>query len=202
LNYDRHTEKLTEAQRGKQEADSRYEFLKASHDAEVNRRVQEARDALEKEKSDAVNVVKAQHFDEKQKLTDKLEDLKRQLERKTADELGEGAEVKLFEALKEEFLGDRIDRIGRGKEGADIKHVVMHNGKECGIIVYDSKERRAWRNDYVDKLARDQRAAKAEHAILATLKFPREARQLHLLNFPNVSKVCANRVPGSPGHES
>ncbi len=63
---------------------------------------------------------------------------------------------------------------------ADIKHVVIHNGKECGIIVYDSKDRGAWRNDYVDKLAKDQRAAKAEHAILSTRKFPANTTQLHV----------------------
>jgi hypothetical protein len=56
----------------------------------------------------------------------------------------------------------------------------MHNGKKCGIIVYDSKDRGAWRNDYVDKLAKDQRAAKAEHAILSTRKFPANATQLHI----------------------
>src|ERR1700740_894306 len=47
-------------------------------------------------------------------------------------------------------------------------------------LVYDSKNRTAWRNDYVDKLARDQIAAKAEHAVLSTLKFPADAKQVHV----------------------
>ncbi len=120
------------------------------------------------------------HFEEKQKLTTMVQDLQRRLEKQTADQLGEGAEIDLFDALNEEFPHDRIERIGKGTPGADIKHIVMHNGKEAGVIIYDSKNRNAWRNDYIEKLARDQKAARADHAILATLKFPANAHQLYV----------------------
>jgi hypothetical protein len=56
----------------------------------------------------------------------------------------------------------------------------MHNGKECGKIIYDSKNHKGWRDDFVTKLASDQMAAKAEHAILSTSKFPAGVRHLHL----------------------
>src|SRR5262249_3160018 len=115
-----------------------------------------------------------------QKLTAKVGDLQRQLEKKTADERGEGAEVDLHEALKAEFPTDRIERIAKGAAGADIRHVVIHNNKECGTIIYDSKDRAAWRNDYVEKLSKDQRAAKADHAILSTRVFPQKTTQLHI----------------------
>ena len=73
----------------------------------------------------------------------------------------------------------KIERMGKGTPGADIRHVVIHNGKECSTILSDSKNRRRWGKDYVDKLARDQRAAQAEHAILSTLAFPEKTRQIH-----------------------
>ena len=142
-------QQLADAESQKNVAVRQLETLKADHENIVNQRVQQAREALEKDKVDALKVKDSQHAEETRKLTDKLEDFKRQLEKKRADELGEGAEVKLFDALKAEFGGDKIDRVGRGEAGADIKHVVIHNGKECGIIVYDSKDRGAWRNDYV-----------------------------------------------------
>ncbi|MGH6944939.1 MAG: DUF2130 domain-containing protein, partial [Geminicoccaceae bacterium] len=173
-------EQVADALRQKKAAVSQYETLKADHENVVSARVREAREAVEKDKINAVNAANAKHFEETQKLTDKLENFKRQLERKTNEELGEGAEVDLFEALKAEFEDDRIERIGRGAPGADIRHVVIHNGKECGTILYDSKNRGAWRNDYVDKLARDQSAAEAEHAILSTLKLPGQTRQVHV----------------------
>lgn len=170
-------EKVAQAEREKTAAVSQYEALQANHETIVSQRVNEAREMMDKAKIEAVNAVKAENFDEKQKLTGKLEELTRQLEKKSADERGEGAEVNLFEALKEEFPRDRIQRVGKGTQGADIIHDVMHNNKVCGRIVYDCKDRSAWRNDYVTKLREDQIAAQAEHAILSSRVFPAGVRQ-------------------------
>ncbi len=137
------------------------------------------REVLEKAKEDALNVERAKTFDETQKLSNKVNELQRTLDQKTADELGEGAEVDLYEALRAEFPDDKIDRVGKGVPGGDVLHVVMHNGRECGTIIYDSKNHKAFRNDHVTKLLADQIAAKAEHAILSTHKFPRGTGQLH-----------------------
>jgi hypothetical protein len=56
----------------------------------VAQRFQDEAELIEREKQEAVNAVNAKHFEETQRLTGKLEDLARQLERKTANELGEG----------------------------------------------------------------------------------------------------------------
>jgi hypothetical protein len=53
-------------------------------------------------------------------------------------------------------------------------------GQECGTILYDSKNHNQFRNEHVAKLRADQLAAKAEHAILSTHKFPQGTRQLHM----------------------
>jgi hypothetical protein len=137
------------------------------------------REVLEKAKDEALNAERAKTFDETQKLSNKVNELQRALDQKTADELGEGAEVDLYEALRAEFPDDKIDRVGKGVPGGDVLHVVMHNGRECGTIIYDSKNHKAFRNDHVTKLLADQIAAKAEHAILSTHKFPRGTGQLH-----------------------
>jgi Uncharacterized protein conserved in bacteria (DUF2130) len=92
--------------------------------------------------------------------------------------VGEGAEVDLFEALKKEFPDDDIVRVAKGAAGADIIHKVMHNRKECGTIVYDSKNHLVFRNDHVTKLRSDQLAQRAEHAILSLRKFPATKSQL------------------------
>ncbi len=55
----------------------------------------------------------------------------------------------------------------------------MLRGQECGTILYDSKNHNQWRDEHAAKLRRDQLAEKAEHAILSTHKFPRDAHQLH-----------------------
>ncbi|HEY3244244.1 MAG TPA: DUF2130 domain-containing protein, partial [Phycisphaerae bacterium] len=180
-------EKITQAEQAKAEAEAkvaaaeqREHKLQEAYDAQLAQRLQEQREALEQAKADAVNAEKSAAFEVKLKLSNKVEELQRTIDRKTAEELGEGAEIDLFEDLKSEFEGDRIERINRGQPGADIRHVVIHHGKECGKIIYDSKNHNAWRNEFVTKLASDQMAEKAEHAMLATRKFPSGARQLHL----------------------
>jgi hypothetical protein len=171
---------VAEAQRAKVAAEAEARALKDAQEATLTARLNEQREAFEQDKTNALNAKEAEHFKETQKHTAKLAELQRQLEKKTADELGEGAEVDLFEELKAQFQGDRIERLTKREGGADIRHSVMHNGKECGIIVYDSKNRNAWRDEYVVKLARDQQEAKAEYAILSTCKFPAKKSQVHL----------------------
>jgi hypothetical protein len=171
-------ERITAAEQQTRVALSQYEALAADQEQIIAQRLQDQAELIEREKQEAVNAVNAKHFEETQRLTGKLEDLARQLERKTANELGEGAEIDLFESLKQEFEGDLIKRVSKGAAGADIIHDVVHGGKICGRIVYDAKNRNAWRNEYVTKLREDQIAADAQHAILSSLKFPADARQL------------------------
>ena len=154
--------------------------MKDAHEAEIVQRLNEQREVLEKAQSDAVNAQKSTSFQKELKLQEKVDQLQRALDNKTAEELGEGAEIDLFELLKGEFEGDKIERINKGQPGADILHTVIHNGKECGSIIYDSKNHNAWRSEFVTKLAADQMAAKADHAVLSTRKFPAGQRHLHV----------------------
>lgn len=173
------TRLASEAEAGRVQAQAKLDELIAQQGAAMEERLGSQREVMEKAKDDAVNLERARAFEETQKLSGKVAELSRALEKKKSDELGEGAEVDLFEALKAEFPQDSIKRVGKGDPGADVIHIVRHNGRECGTIVYDSKNHAAWRNDHVAKLVRDQIAVKAEHAILSTRMFPQGARQLH-----------------------
>jgi hypothetical protein len=143
-------------------------------------RLREQREALEAAKTEAVNAEKSAAYKEKLKLSAKVEELQRALDKKTAEELGEDAEIDLFEDLKGAFHSDRIERVNKGLPGADILQTVIHNDRECGKIILDSKNHNAWRNDFVAKLRSDQMAAGAEHAILSTRKFPSGMYHLHV----------------------
>jgi hypothetical protein len=169
-----------QATRKASDAETKLAELSDLHAAELDANLKAQREVLEKATQDAVNAEKARSFDENQKLSTKVSDLQRALENKTAEELGEGAEVKLFDALKAEFPEDDIRRVPRGSAGADIVHAVMLGGKKCGTIIYDSKDHDQFRSEHVTKLRADQLAAGAEHAILATRKLPRGTHQLEL----------------------
>lgn len=172
--------RLTEAEKGKKEAERQLRALEATQEALLDQRLRQQREALEKAKSDAVNTEKSKAFKDKLKLEGKLQALQRQMQQKSAGERGEGAEIDLFEALKAEFPEDRITRVNKGAPGADILHEVVHKGRVCGTLIYDSKDRGAWRNDYVTKVRQDQIAAKADHSILSSPVLPAGTHQIHI----------------------
>src|ERR1700730_4250186 len=171
---------VTDAQVKIAEAEGKLFRLSEQHELALNERLGSQREILERAKDAAINAERAKAFEETQGLSNKVNELQRALEKKTNEELGEGAEIELFEALKKEFPTDRIERAPKGAPGADILHGVMYNGRECGAIIYDSKNHKMFRNGHVTKLLEDQLAAKAEHAILSTHAFPAGTRQLHM----------------------
>jgi len=164
------------------EAATQLNTLREEQAAALAKNLEEQREALEKDKETALNAQAAKNFEEHQKLTTKVGELTRDLEKKTNEELGEGAEVDLYEALRGEFPDDRINRVKKGEPGGDILHVIVANGRDCGTIIYDSKNHKSWRTEHVAKLKIDQLAANAEHAILSTHKFPQGTGQLHIID--------------------
>lgn len=175
-----------------QSANSELQAHKEFHNTEIARVVQETREALEKDKTEALNAEQLKHLQDTQKLSATVDDLKRQLEKKTADELGEGAELDLFEELKSRFEHDLIRRVPHGVSGADIIHEIRENNIVCGKIVYDCKNRKDWKFEYATKLRTDKIAEKADHAVLSTNKFPSGEKQLHV--YENVIIACPARV--------
>lgn len=65
----------------------------------------------------AVNAEKERAFGEKLKLTEQLDLMKHRLEQRRANELGDEAEIDLYEALRREFPGDQIARVQKGRNG-------------------------------------------------------------------------------------
>lgn len=145
---------------------------------EWQKHLAEQRAALEEDKDKALLQTQAKHNRERESWQKKIKVLEHQLQKKTANELGDGGEIDVFEALRDAFQGDRITRIQKGQPGADILHEVLYKGEICGRIVTDSKNRQGWQNAYVTKLRHDKAEAKAEHAILATTVFPAGKKEL------------------------
>jgi len=137
-----------------------------------------ANEAHEKDVAEKIAEVRGTEFEKIQKLQLKTNELQRELNKKTSNEIGEGEEIKLFDVLRNSFPGDTIERIQKGEPGADIRHEVHQDGQFCGLIIYDSKARKAWQHSFANKLRDDQMAARADHAILSSFKFPGGKKQL------------------------
>src|SRR6266545_238488 len=184
----------TEAEtRTKVEAEKTLAAAKAEHEktasklkelqatAEQHQRVLgQQRQVLEQDRDLKLLKKDADHNCEREQLQYKIDGLTRSLQHKTANDLGDGAEIDIYEALRDAFVGDDISRIKKGQQGADIRHRVMHKGAVCGTVLIDSKNRQGWQNAYVTKLREDQVTDKAEHALLATIVFPSGRKELYI----------------------
>jgi hypothetical protein len=147
-------------------------------DVAAKKEISQQRALLEKEKDLAVLRAQAEFNRDRESLQKKVKIMEHQLQKKTANELGDGAEVDLFEALREAFLEDRVRRVPKGTNGGDIVHEVRYKGAICGSILIDCKHRQAWQHVFVTKLKQDQLAANAAHAILSTGVFPSGKKEM------------------------
>jgi hypothetical protein len=158
----------------------RDQFAEKTKQAELIRKkeLQDQHAILDKDRDHALLKQHGEFNREREGLQKKMKEMERQLQRKTLTELGDGAEIDLFEALRKEFPGDQIARIKKGQPGADILHKVMYKGECCGRIIIDSKNRQAWNSSFISKLRLDQTEAGADHALLTTTVFPSGRREL------------------------
>lgn len=174
-------------------AEIKLKALAANQEATISARLLAQRETLEKAKAKAVTDEKVKAFEEKSRLTEQLAEMQRRLERKTAHELGDPAEVDLFEQLVAAFPDDRISRVVKGQKGPDIIVEVVHNDAVVGKVVIDCKNHKRWQNGFTSKLRADQLDEGADFAILSTAVFPAGARQLHIQD--NVIVADPARVP-------
>lgn len=162
-------------------ADQQVKALRASLEATIAERVAAQREASEKKMAEAVAAERTKAYGERQKFDAQLADLQRKLQRRTANELGDGAELDLHLALEAAFgHEDKISRVGRGVRGPDIIISVFNREIEVGSIVIDSKNYSPsrWSNRLVEKLRADQTAEGADYAILSSTAMPKGESQL------------------------
>jgi hypothetical protein len=153
---------------------------KVTKDAEETRLrdLAQQRQALENDKREALLKQQCESNRRIESIQKKMQQVEKQLQNKTANELGDGAEIDLFEGLREHFPTDKISRVAKGSAGADILIEVLYKGTSCGRVIVESKNRNDWKFEYVTKLRLDQVEASAEHAILATTFFPAGKKEM------------------------
>ncbi len=119
---------------------------------------------------------------ENQRLREQLERARRRAERLEASERGELSEEDLLKALQDAFRKDAIERVGRGKAGADIVHVVRDrvDGEltEAGTIVYESKDTLDWSEGFIAQAKASRERYKTPHVIVVSRAFPRNEKDL------------------------
>jgi len=173
-------EKLAEAR--KQEVEFRRkqreldDKMKAA-DVELEKRLAEAlapeRDRARKEAEEQQKLRIAEKDKTISELQQKLEEAIRKAEQGSQRIQGEVQELDLEASLRAAFPRDVIEEIAKGQSGADIVQRVLDGvGKTCGSILWESKRTIRWQDGWLAKARQDQRAAKAEIAVIVSETMP------------------------------
>jgi len=145
-------------------------------DIEMKKKMIEAEENIKKEvrkQADDENQLK--NLEKDKKLNDALiqiEELKNKMQQGSQQMQGEVLELELERILLNEFPQDIIREVKKGERGADIvQGVIDKRGRDSGTILWESKNAQ-WHNDWLAKLKEDQRAKKADLAVLVTINKP------------------------------
>jgi len=129
-------------------------------------------------------------------LRQQIDDLRRRADVGSQQLQGESAEGELESMLRERFPMDAISGIGQGVRGADIHHVVCDaRGARSASILWECKNTKHWSDGWLPKLKDDQRASRADVAILVTTALPKGCTRFAIVDTVLVTEfACACAV--------
>ena len=106
-------------------------------------------------------------------LNASLADMKRKVEQGSMETQGEVLEQDFEAQLKAFFVHDEIQPVPKGIRGADLVQTVRTPiGTECGILLWETKNTKAWSSQWIPKLKDDMTEIRASIAILVSVVLP------------------------------
>ncbi len=172
--------------------DARREF-----EVTIEKRVQdslvEVRDKARQEAEGALRLKVTEKETQIAAMQRQIEDLKRRAEQGSQQLQGEAQEIELEALLRSRFPHDSIEPVGKGEFGGDVlQRVVTPFGQPCGTILWECKRTKNWVDGWLPKLRDNQRAAKADIALLISHALPKGVTTLDLVDGVWVADVhCA-----------
>jgi hypothetical protein len=102
-----------------------------------------------------------------------LEEMKRRAEQGSMETQGEVLEQDFESQLRGFFVHDDIQPVPKGIRGADLVQVVRTPiGAECGLLLWETKNTKAWSNGWIPKLKDDMIEIRAAAAVLVSVVLP------------------------------
>jgi hypothetical protein len=103
-----------------------------------------------------------------------IEDLRRKAEQGSQQLQGEVQELALEALLRQKFPRDVFEPVPKGEFGGDlIQRVMGPAGQICGSILWEAKRTKNWADGWLGKVREDQRAAKADVALIVSHALPK-----------------------------
>ena len=111
-----------------------------------------------------------------------IEELKRRAEQGSQQLQGEVLELELESLLRAKFPRDTIEPVAKGEFGGDLlQSIVGPFSQHCGSILWESKRTKNWSDGWLPKLRDDQRAAKADIALIVSNALPKGVETFDLI---------------------
>jgi hypothetical protein len=182
--------KLAEAQQAQAELLRKQRELddaKRELELTVEKRVQASLVAeRDKAKKEAEEELKLKVMEKDQTITAmqrQIEELKRRAEQGSQQLQGEVQELQLESLLRAKFPRDTIQPVAKGDFGGDVlQRVIGPLNQLCGTILWESKRTKNWSDGWLPKLRDDQRAAKADIAVILSHALPKEVETFGFLD--------------------
>lgn len=152
----------------------------------VERRIQEGlfvtREQAKKEAEEGLKLKVMEKEQTIASLQTQIEDLLRRVEQGSQQLQGEVQELELETLLRTKFPRDTIEPVPKGDFGGDTLHrIIGPLGQLCGTILWESKRTKNWSDGWLVKLRDDQRAAKAELAVIVSQTLPKGVESFDLI---------------------
>jgi hypothetical protein len=183
-------QKLAEAQKAQAELIRKQRELddaKREMELTIEQRVQEGltvtRDQARKEAEESLKFKVMEKEQTISSMQKQIEDLKRRAEQGSQQLQGEVQELELEALLRAKFPLDTIEPVPKGEHGGDVlQRIHGPLGQICGTILWEAKRTKNWSDGWLVKLREDQRAAKAEIAVLVTQALPKDMETFDLVD--------------------
>ena len=172
--------KLAEAQkaqadliRKQRELDDAKREMELNIEKQVQAGLGQARDKARKEAEDSLKLSLTEKEHTIASMQQKIEELKQKAEQGSQQLQGEVQELELESTLRSKFPRDTIEPVPKGEFGGDVlQRVFSPGGQACGTILWEAKRTKNWSDLWLAKLRDDQRAAKAELAVIVSKVLP------------------------------
>ncbi len=116
-------------------------------------------------------------------LNEKLKEAQRKAEQGSMQIQGDVQELAIEDYLKANFPFDTIEEIKKGSRGADCLQIVHTRERQsCGSIYYESKRTKDFQNSWIEKFKIDMREKNATFGILVTEKYPDGIERMTQIN--------------------
>jgi len=173
-----------EIERLKREKDELAFKAKMDAEAELNKRLRDEKAKMQKmldemaahklKEVEEAQALKLKEKDEQlEQLKRSLDDAKRKADQGSMQVQGEALELAIESWLSAQFPFDTIEEVKKGAFGADcIQTVHTRDAQNCGIICYESKNTKAWSDNWIVKLKQDMLKVGADIGVLVTSVYP------------------------------